>query len=166
MRKLVAPAIGAIATVVLLTAPGAQAKSQYVDLRVVTNEDQTLADHRQYTDDVKFKSSEDADCFGPSNPSGEESYKLEKPTALGALVDASKNDSELKPLLITDAFFGEFGSFGVCAMGSAVAGDAFGEPYWYSSANGEGQLLGRTRSREGRGQAPLVPRHRCGVSNR
>ena len=142
MRKLVAPAIGAIATVVLLTAPAADAKSKWADVRVVASTGETLADHRQYTDDVKVKASEEAECFGESNPSSNDSYKLDDPTALGALIDASKADKDLKPLLVTDAFFGEFGSFGVCGIDTFVGSATFGEEYWYSATNGVGATSG------------------------
>ncbi len=142
MRKLIAPAIGAIATVVLLTAPAAQAKSKYADIRVVTSDGTTLADHRQYTDDVKVKTSVEADCFGESSPSSNSKYSLDSPTLLGALIDASKAEKDLKPLLITDAFFDDFGSFGVCGVGPFVGSSVFGEEYWYSAVNGEGATAG------------------------
>ena len=142
MRKLVAPAIGAIATVVLLTAPAAEAKSKWADIRVVTSSGDTLANHRQYTEDVKVKASEEADCFGESNPSSSDSYKLKDPTTLGTLIDASKADTDLQPLLITDAFFGDFGSFGVCGMDDYIGSATFGEEFWYSAVNGEGATAG------------------------
>ena len=142
MRKLVAPAIGAIATVVLLAVPMAQAKSKWADIRVVTSSGQTLADHRQYTEDVKVKASEDAGCFGESNPSSNDTYKVDNPTTLGTLIDASKTDDDLRPLLITDAFFGEFGSFGVCGVDEFVGSATFGEEYWYNAVNGAGATAG------------------------
>jgi hypothetical protein len=140
--KAIAPAIGAIASVVLITAPAAEAKSKWADIRIVTSSGDTLADHRQYTDDVKVKSSEDADCFGESNPSSDDRYALDDPTTLGTLIDATKADRELKPLLITDAFFAEFGSFGVCGIGEFVGSPVFGEEYWYSAVNGTGATAG------------------------
>jgi hypothetical protein len=139
MRKLVAPAIGAIATFVLLAVPTAQAKSKYTDIRVVTNDGTTLADHRQYTDDVKVKTSVEADCFGPSNPSSGDSYKLKDPNVLGALIDASKFDSDLKPLMITDAFVDDSFGFGVCDIGGL---ETEGFAYWYSAVNGVGSSTG------------------------
>lgn len=144
--KVVAPAIGAIATLALFTAPAADAKSKFADIRVVTNTGETLAEHRQYTEDVKVKASEDADCFGPDNPSSDDKLKLDDPTVLGTLIDSSKSDKDLKPLSITDAFFNEFGSFGVCGIGSFVApafvpGDP-AEPYWYNAVNGVGAGAG------------------------
>lgn len=139
MRKLAAPAIGAIATVVLLTAPAADAKSQYADIRVVTNSGETLADHRQYTDDVKVKTSVEADCFGPSNPSTGDDYKLKDPTVLGALIDASKSDADLKPLMITDGFVDDGFGFGVCDIGGL---ETEGFAYWYSAVNKAGSTTG------------------------
>jgi hypothetical protein len=137
--KLVAPAIGAIATVVLLTAPAAQAESKYTDVRVVTNTGLTLTDIRQYTDDVKVKTSVAADCFGPSNPSTGDSYNLKDPNVLGALIDASKSDSDLKPLMITDGFVDDGFGFGVCDIGGL---ETEGFSYWYSSVNGVGSSTG------------------------
>ena len=137
--KLIAPAIGAIATVALLTAPAADAKSKFTDIRVVTNTGETLADHRQYTDDVRVKTSVDADCFGPSNPSTGDSYRLNDPNALGALIDASKNDSDLKPLEITDGFVDDGFGFGVCDVGGL---ETQGFAYWYSAVNGVGSTTG------------------------
>jgi len=139
MRKLVAPAIGAIATVVLLTAPAVDAKSKYADVRVVTNTGETLADHRQYTDDVRVRTSVDADCFGPSNPSSGDSYGLNSPNVLGALIDVSKINSELKPLKITDAFVDDGFGFGVCDIGGL---ETEGFAYWYSAVNGAGSTTG------------------------
>ena len=139
MRKLIAPAIGAIASVVLFAAPAADANSKWADVRVVTNDGTTLAEHRQYTDDVRVRASEEADCFGESNPSSNRDYKLNDPTVLGALLDAAKNDRDLRPVLITDAFFDDFGSFGVCEIGGV---EPTGFSYWYSSVNGEGAVAG------------------------
>jgi hypothetical protein len=142
MRKLVAPAIGAITLVVLMTAPSAEAKSKWADIRVVANDGFQMADHRQYTDSVRVKASEDAACFGESNPSSNERYQLDEPTALGTLIDATRGNGTLQPLLITDAFFSQFGSFGVCGIGAYVGSDVFGEEYWYNANNGVGASAG------------------------
>ena len=140
--KLLAPVTGAIATVLVIAAPAAQGATKWADIRVVTSDGSQLADHRQYTDAVKVRTSEDATCFGESNPSSDETYSLDSPTALGTLVDAAKFDDDLDPLLITDAFFGEFGSFGVCGIGPFVGSDVFGEEYWYNANNGVGATTG------------------------
>lgn len=142
MRQFIAPAIGAIATFALVGAPAADAKSKFADIRVVTKDGTTLADHRQYTDNVRFRASEDAGCFGESNPSSNKRYKLDDPTVLGALIDASKNDRGLKPLLITDAFVDDFDSFGVCGIGGVEGSSVFGESYWYSAINGAAAQAG------------------------
>jgi hypothetical protein len=140
MRKLVAPAIGAIAIVVLLTAPSAQAKgSKWADLRVVTNTGDTLAEHRQYTERVKVHTSVEADCFGPSNPSTGESYRLKEPNVLGALTDAARFDDDLDPLMITDGFVDDGFGFGVCDIGGL---ETEGFSYWYSAVNGVGSSTG------------------------
>ena len=146
MKRSTASIASAIATVTLLWVPAAEARSKYADIRVVTNDGVQLADHRQYTEDVKVQASQNADCFGESNPSSNETYKLEDATVLGALIDASKVDADLDPVLVTDAFFGAFGSFGVCGIGDYVAppfapGDP-AEPYWYYATNGEAAQSG------------------------
>jgi len=139
MRKLIAPAIGAIATVVLVAAPAAEARSKWADVRVVTNTGDTLADHRQYTENVAVDASRKADCFGETNPSSNKDYKLRDPNVLGALIDASESDDDLMPLLITDAFVDDGFGFGVCDIGGV---ETSGFSYWYSSANGVGATTG------------------------
>ncbi|HYH62447.1 MAG TPA: hypothetical protein VD766_11330 [Solirubrobacterales bacterium] len=139
MRKLVAPAIGAIASFVLIAASAADAKPKYTDIRVITNEAVTLAEHRQYTEKVKVQASTGADCFGESNPSSDAKYTLTEPNTLGALVDSASNDSDLDPLLITDAFFDDGFGFGVCDMGGL---ETEGFSYWYSAVNGTGSTTG------------------------
>lgn len=139
MRKLIAPAIGAIVTMILVAAPAAEAKSKYTDIRVVTNAGDTLADHRQYTEKVRVRASRKADCFGEMNPSSNRRYKLETPNVLGALIDSSRLDSDLKPLRITDAFVDDGFGFGVCDIGGV---ETSGFSYWYSSANGAGATTG------------------------
>jgi len=139
MRKLVAPAIGAIATLVLIASPAAEAKSKFADIRVVTSTGDTIAEHRQYTDDVKVKASKEADCFGAGNPSSDDRYKLDEPNVLGALIDASSSDKDLKPLLITDAFVDDGFGFGVCDIGGV---ETSGFSYWYSAVNGVASSTG------------------------
>ena len=132
MRKLVAPAIGAIATVVLLIAPTAQAESKYADIRVVTNDGTQLAEHRQYTGRIRVNTLDGSDCFG--SPSSGDRYTLKRPNMLGTLIDASKNDADLDPLAISDAFRESFG-FGVCGIGGF---ETEGFSYWYYAINGVG----------------------------
>lgn len=132
MRKLTAPAIGAIALFILVTAPAADAKSKFADVRVITNSGETLAEHRQYTGKVKVQASTEADCFGESNPSSDEKYTLKEPNVLGALVDTASNDADLDPLLITDAFVDDGFGFGVCDIGGIQTS---GFSYWYSASN-------------------------------
>lgn len=139
MRRFIAPIAGALALAVLIAPQAAQAKSKYADVRVVTNAGNTLAELRQYTDDVKVKASEEADCFGPSNPSSNKKYNLTSPSVLGALIDASSSDHDLKPLSITDAFVDDGFGFGVCDIGGI---ETAGFSYWYSSANYVGASTG------------------------
>ena len=123
----------------MLTAPTADAKPKWADIRVVSHSGATLAEHRQYSDDVKVRTSADADCFGPSNPSTGETYRLKEPSVLGTLIEAAKYDGDLKPLMITDAFVEEGFGFGVCDMGGL---ETEGFSYWYSAVDGVGSTTG------------------------
>lgn len=138
--RFLTPITGAIALVVLLPAPTAGAEgSKWTDIRVVTNEGDTLAEHRQYTERVKVRTSVEADCFGPSNPSTGESYRLRDPSVLGALIDAARFDDDLDPLMITDGFVDDGFGFGVCDIGGL---ETEGFSYWYSAVNGVGSSTG------------------------
>lgn len=152
MKRLIAPAAGMVLLGLLLVPGTVQAKSKYADVRVVTSGGDTLAEHRQYTDDVTVKASRKADCFGESNPSSGQKYELTKPTVLGALIDAADNYPSLDPLRITDAFFGDFGSFGVCGIGG-IEGEGFS--YWYSAVNGEAAQAGPNQIPVGNGDRNL-----------
>jgi hypothetical protein len=139
MKNLIVPALGALAVALLIAAPAAQANSKYADVRVLTNDGLVLAEHRQYTDDVRIRTSTDADCFGPSNPSSGDSYRRKDPSVLGALIDSSRVDGDLKPLLITDGFVDEGFGFGVCDIGGI---ETVGFSYWYAAVNGVGATTG------------------------
>lgn len=133
-------ALAAVAAVVLVALPSAAAgKSKYADVRVVTHTGKTLADVRQYTDDVRFRASEEADCFGETNPSSNRRHRLETPNVLGALLDAADSLRSLRPVLVTDAFFDEFGSFGVCEIGGL---EIVGFSFWYNAVNHVGASVG------------------------
>lgn len=130
----IAAALGALALPAL-----AGADSRFADVRVVTSDGETLAEFRQYSDDVSFRSSRRADCFGESNPSSNTRYELDRPTALGALVDAEDHADALSPLLITDAFVDDGFGFGVCSIGGV---ETVGFAYWYLAVNRVGATTG------------------------
>jgi hypothetical protein len=118
-----------------LLAPAASAASVQVDLRVVETGGQTLADQTQFTDTVTFRTDPGADCFGPPGGSGNNAT-IQGPTAMGAMIDASLADSDLRPVSITDQF--SFG-LGLCGIGGYVAG---GDKFWYLKHNHAGAQIG------------------------
>lgn len=138
MRTITASLV--LASALLLAGPSAAiGASRFADVRVVTNDGQTLTDVRQYTDDVRVKASSEADCFGDGNPSSNQRYRLRRPNTLGALVDAASFDRALRPLMVTDAFFDDGYGFGVCDIGGI---ETEGFSYWYLAVNGEGATTG------------------------
>lgn len=139
MRSIVVSLFTASVAAFLCLPAIAEGRSKWADIRVVTHSGETLADHRQYTDDVRVKTSKKADCFGESNPSSGKTYKLDDPTVLGALVDASQMKRKLRPLRVTDAFLSGYGSLGVCDIGGF---DTEGFSYWYFAVNRVGAGAG------------------------
>lgn len=123
-----------------LTLPAvADAGSRFADLRVVTGGGKTLAEFRQYADDVRFRASRRADCFGAGNPSSGRRHRLTDPNPLGVLVEASRHARSLRPLLITDAFVDDGFGFGVCSIGGF---ETVGFSYWYLAVNHTGASTG------------------------
>lgn len=135
--------LACIAAVGVFAAP-AVAKTVPSHLRVVTAAGKTLTDHIQYTGKTKVRASKKADCFG--SPSSNNRYKLDGANALGLLSDAQSLRRKLAPVLITDAFFGDFGSFGVCGIGGKIAPSGFPAPYWYVAHNYVGASAGANQS--------------------
>src|SRR5512139_495215 len=89
----------------LILASSAQAANKVgADVRVVTAGGKTLVDQRQYTGTTKVKTSPQADCFGQGTGGSGDKAEVPGATALGVVSDASKNDRDLRPLLLTDAF--------------------------------------------------------------
>ena len=110
----------AVAALTLIPAAAAAApgKSGPADLRVVDSSGETLAEHTQYTAETSVKARPEADCFGEGTGGSGERVTVPGRTALGAVIDASDWDRDLRPVLVTDHF--DFG-LGVCGFGDAVA---------------------------------------------
>ena len=133
---------GALLTLALaaLALPStASARTKYADIRVVTSDGSTLAEYRQYTDAVRVRASEKADCFGEENPSSNRRYRLDSPNPLGTLVEAANHSRALSPLRLTDAFVDDGFGFGVCSIGGF---ETVGFSYWYLSVNRVGATTG------------------------
>lgn len=136
MPRLVPSRLGAACVLALtmlaaLTAT-ASAKGVSVDLRVVGKGGKVLSEQTLSTGTTTVKASPAANCFGAGTAGSGKSLTLPGATALGALAQASKSTSALRPLLITDAF--DFG-LGVCGVGgSKVSGKAS----WYLKVNHKG----------------------------
>jgi hypothetical protein len=107
----------AAAVIVFVAAGGsAAAKTHFADLRVVTHTGRTLAEFRQYTGSTTVRSTkDDSDCFG-SRSSGKR-YRLHGSNALGIVKDALASDSQLRPLIMSDAFVDDGFGLGVCSIG-------------------------------------------------
>ena len=130
-------ALLAFAIVLLaLLAPAASAAPVSVDLRVVDTAGFTMAEQTQFTDTVTFRSSPEANCFGPGTEGSGENVTIQGPTALGAVVDASQADSDLRPIWVTDHF--DFG-LGLCAIGGK---EPTSSGFWYLKVNHVGSQVG------------------------
>ena len=133
-------ALAALAALVTLVVPStSSARTEYADVRVVTSDGKTLAEYRQYTDAVRVRASEKADCFGEENPSSNRRYRLAEPNPLGTLVEAANHSRALSPLRITDAFVDDGFGFGVCSIGGF---ETVGFSYWYLAVNRVGATTG------------------------
>jgi len=120
----------------LLIAPYAHADPVPVGLRVVDTAGFTMAEQTQFTDTVTFKSAPEADCFGPGTGGSGNNVTIQGPTALGAVVDASQADGDLRPIWVTDYF--SFG-LGLCAIGGK---EPTSSGFWYLKVNHVGSQVG------------------------
>ena len=125
-----------LATLIMASAANAATNKIGGDIRVVDSDGTTLNDARQYTGTATVKTSAKADCFGEGTGGSGDKITVPGATALGVVSDASRWDSDLKPLAITDAF--SFG-LGVCGFGDAIAPST---GYWYLKKNHVGSLTG------------------------
>jgi hypothetical protein len=119
-------AIVAAVVVSLVVAESAAAATHWADLRVVTHTGRTLAEFRQYTGSTTVHATKQAkDCFG-TRSSGKR-YRLEGSNALGIVKDATASDSDLRPLVLSDAFVDDGFGLGVCSIGGF---ETVGFSYW------------------------------------
>lgn len=125
LAPMCAAAILALISVIPAAAAAAPAKSGPADLRVVDSTGETLADHVQYTAETQVKARPEADCFGEGTGGSGDRATVAGRTALGAVIDASPWDRDLRPVLVTDSF--DFG-LGVCGFGEAIAPST---GFWY-----------------------------------
>lgn len=127
------------AAVAIATATGASStkgKGVLVDLRVVGKGNKVLTEEDLRTGTTSIKTSPRANCFGAGSAGSGKSVTVKGATALGALAQASKTTSTLRPLLITDAF--DFG-LGICGVGSSKVS---GKASWYLKVNHKGATVG------------------------
>lgn len=120
----------------LVAVPAASAAPVPVDLRVVDTAGFTMAEQTQFTDTVTLRAAPEADCFGPGNEGSGNEVTIQGPTALGAVVDASQADGDLRPIWVTDAF--SFG-LGLCAIGGK---EPTPSGFWYLKVNHVGSQVG------------------------
>ena len=126
------------AAVALTTATGASSaktKGVPVDLRVIGKGNKVLTEEDLRTGTIAVKTSPRANCFGAGSAGSGKSVTIDGATALGALVQASKTTSTLRPLLITDAF--DFG-LGICGVGTSKVS---GKASWYLKVNHKGATV-------------------------
>jgi len=136
LRPRAGVVLACAAFLVALIAPAASATPVPVNLRVVDTAGFTMAEQTQFTDTVTFKSAPEADCFGPGSEGSGDNVTIQGPTALGAVVDASQADADLRPIWVTDAF--SFG-LGLCAIGGK---EPTSSGFWYLKVNHVGSQVG------------------------
>ena len=117
----------------------ATAKGPVADLRVVGKGGKALAEDSFGTGgQVSVRPSPKATCFGPGTGGSGKKMSLKGSTALGMLARAAQFTASLKPLLITDHFFDEFG-LGICSVGGTAATS---KSSWYLKLNHKAQSIG------------------------
>ncbi len=134
---IVVSALGVLAVAGAATkSPG---KGVPIDLRVVGKGGKVLTEEDLRTGTIAIKTSRQANCFGPGSGGSGKAVTVKGATAMGALAQAAKSTSSLRPLLVTDAF--DFG-LGICGVGSSKVS---GKASWYLKVNHKGaQVSGDT----------------------
>lgn len=123
---------------VLSIAAIAAAKGPLVNLRVVGGGSKVLAEETLAADTTSIKTSPKATCLGKGTGGSGKSVKVKGATALGVLGQASKSNSALQPLLVTDHFLSEFG-LGLCGIGKSTSTSKLS---WYLKVNHKNPELG------------------------
>lgn len=122
----------ALALLLLLpTAAPAMGKGAKVSVRVVGSGGKALAEEFVNARTTSIKTSPKATCLGGGTGGSGKSVQLKGPTALGALVQASKITPALRPLSVTDHFLSEFG-LGLCGIGKSTTTKKLS---WYLKVN-------------------------------
>jgi hypothetical protein len=125
MRAIPRAGAAACALAVAVGAGSAAAKPIPVDLRVEGGNSRVLTADRYLTDTTSVRTEAGRGCGGSGD-----SKRLEGPTALGALVDASMVNPRLTPLGVSDEF--DFGLL-LCGVGDDFAsGDS---SFWLYKIN-------------------------------
>jgi hypothetical protein len=96
----------------------ALAKGPMAQLRVVAGSKVLAEEPVSAAGGVRVKTSPQATCFGAGTGGSGKAVPVKGPSALSALVQASKSTPSLRPLRLTDAF--SFG-LGLCGVGQAKA---------------------------------------------
>jgi hypothetical protein len=123
---------------VLSIAATAAAKGPLVDLRVVGGGGKILAEEALGATTTSIKTSPQATCLGKGTGGSGKTVQVKGPTALGALIQASKSTAALRPLTTTDHYLSEFG-LGLCGIGKSQATKKLS---WYLKVNHKNPNLG------------------------
>ena len=122
----------------LCAVAAASAKGVSADLRVVGAGGKTLAEETLQTGTTKVPTSPKATCLGKGTGGSGKSVTVRGATALGLLAQGAKSTASLRPLLVTDAFLGEFG-LGICGVGGT---NSTAKKSWYLKVNHKNPELG------------------------
>jgi hypothetical protein len=125
-------------TVLLSAAAVASAKGVSANLRVVGAGGKALAEETLQTGTTKVPTSPKATCLGKGTGGSGKSVTVRGATALGLLAQGAKSTASLRPLLVTDAFLGEFG-LGICGVGGT---NSTAKKSWYLKVNHKNPELG------------------------
>jgi hypothetical protein len=126
--------VAACALALLLLLPTAAlgaGKETKVSVRVVGSGGKALGEEFVNAKTTSIKTSPKATCLGGGTGGSGKSVQLKGPTALGALIQASKITPALRPLSITDHFLSEFG-LGLCGIGKSTTTKKLS---WYLKVN-------------------------------
>src|SRR5262245_539082 len=132
-------AVPGLAIGVMLAAAAAGARASVpVDLRVASSDGGNLADVRQYVSGTTaIKTFDGPDCFSAASHSSGQGYTLSSPTMLSAIWEASQTETALQPVRLSDADYGDFGSFGVCQVNAKTP-----PGFFYLKANHQSLQVG------------------------
>ena len=122
----------------LCAVAAASAKGVSADLRVVGAGGKTLAEETLQTGTTKVPTSPKATCLGKGTGGSGKAVTVRGATALGLLAQGAKSTASLRPLLVTDAFLGEFG-LGICGVGGT---NSTAKKSWYLKVNHKNPELG------------------------